>query len=258
MVRRKSGFTLIELLVVIAIIAILAAILFPVFAQARASARRISCLSNTKQVTMGILQYVQDNDERFFCWSWGNRFVMDSGTFWPGASMPYVKNIKVFQCPDDPLEWVNPHDWTAEGPDLGRNDPFRCQDGRAFWEKPNNPQFISYGINESLMGGRKLAAIKSPASYSMVGDSAIALMDSWEPWSAYEEQVIVARSAFSAEGCCKIWEARTAAEFSAAYPAAELEAATRHAGGENISYVDGHAKYSKWSSMTRLTMAPRN
>src|SRR2546422_10922798 len=61
---RKRGFTLIELLVVIAIIAILAAILFPVFAQARASARAISCISNTKQFSLAILMYAQDYDEK--------------------------------------------------------------------------------------------------------------------------------------------------------------------------------------------------
>src|SRR6476620_9900153 len=62
----RSAFTLIELLVVIAIIAILAAILFPVFAQAREKARQTSCLSNTKQISLGILMYLQDYDERFF------------------------------------------------------------------------------------------------------------------------------------------------------------------------------------------------
>ncbi|HSW43276.1 MAG TPA: prepilin-type N-terminal cleavage/methylation domain-containing protein [Patescibacteria group bacterium] len=256
MSRRRSGFTLIELLVVIAIIAILAAILFPVFAQARASARRISCLSNTRQITMGILQYVQDNDEQFFGWSWGNRFVMDSGSFWPGATMPYIRNLRIFECPDDPLEWNNPHDWTAQGPDRGANDPFRTRDGFNFWDR-SNPTFISYGINETLMGGRKLAAIMSPSSYAMVGDSAIALMDSFQPTNAREEQLIVARSAFSAQGCCLIWEERTAAEFRAAHAADVLEAATRHAGGQNISHVDGHARYRKWPDLTRLRMSPR-
>ena len=64
-VTTKRGFTLIELLVVIAIIAILAAILFPVFAKAREKARQTTCLSNVKQITLGILQYAQDYDERF-------------------------------------------------------------------------------------------------------------------------------------------------------------------------------------------------
>src|SRR5262249_38734327 len=63
--NKKSAFTLIELLVVIAIIAILAAILFPVFAQAREKARSISCLSNNKQVSLGVLMYVQDYDETY-------------------------------------------------------------------------------------------------------------------------------------------------------------------------------------------------
>src|SRR5436853_3313206 len=69
---RRNAFTLIELLVVIAIIAILAAILFPVFAQARESARQTSCLSNTKQLGLGILQYVQDYDEKFPLWLYDN------------------------------------------------------------------------------------------------------------------------------------------------------------------------------------------
>src|SRR4028119_1194142 len=64
-VRNSQGFTLIELLVVIAIIAILAAILFPVFARARESARKASCLSNLKQIGLGIMQYQQDYDEKF-------------------------------------------------------------------------------------------------------------------------------------------------------------------------------------------------
>src|SRR5256885_7804819 len=67
---RRTGFTLIELLVVIAIIAILAAILFPVFAQAREAARKTSSLSNTKQLGLGVMQYVQDYDEMYPCNSW--------------------------------------------------------------------------------------------------------------------------------------------------------------------------------------------
>src|SRR5438270_721672 len=88
------GFTLIELLVVIAIIAILAAILFPVFARARESARRTGCLSNMKQVSTGLLMYAQDNDEVFPYQQDGN--ICDYGksphAVWITSTMPYVKN----------------------------------------------------------------------------------------------------------------------------------------------------------------------
>src|SRR5512142_2027300 len=103
-VAAKRGFTLIELLVVIAIIAILAAILFPVFAQARESARTSTCLSNVKQLTLGMMQYVQDYDERFPGWDWGffcnggnNGAPRDSSAFWTMAIYPYVKNTGVYR-----------------------------------------------------------------------------------------------------------------------------------------------------------------
>lgn len=98
--RKQVGFTLIELLVVIAIIAILAAILFPVFAQAREKARAITCISNEKQLGMGTMQYVQDYDEKFPA---GNNLGY-AGTpcGWAGLVYPYVKSTQVFLCPDDP------------------------------------------------------------------------------------------------------------------------------------------------------------
>lgn len=114
---KRRGFTLIELLVVIAIIAILAAILFPVFAQARAAARKASCLSNVKQLALAALMYVQDNDEKFFGWNWGNRYSEDSNSFWSAASLPYIKSLQIFRCPDDVLEWPEPEDWVSKGPD---------------------------------------------------------------------------------------------------------------------------------------------
>ncbi|BDI32083.1 hypothetical protein CCAX7_41340 [Capsulimonas corticalis] len=103
------GFTLIELLVVIAIIAILAAILFPVFAKAREKARQASCLSNEKQIGLGVLQYVQDNDETYPCGSragYGQPGVPGSwdgyGVGWAGKLYPYLKSTGIFKCPDDP------------------------------------------------------------------------------------------------------------------------------------------------------------
>jgi len=98
--KSAKGFTLIELLVVIAIIAILAAILFPVFAQAREKARAISCLSNTKEVGLAILQYVQDYDENMPNGVAGAL----PGNAWAGQTYPYMKNSQVYKCPDDPTQ----------------------------------------------------------------------------------------------------------------------------------------------------------
>jgi prepilin-type N-terminal cleavage/methylation domain-containing protein/prepilin-type processing-associated H-X9-DG protein len=104
---KKKGFTLIELLVVIAIIAILAAILFPVFAKAREKARQASCIFNEKQLALALMQYVQDYDEVFPCndpfppLGYGNYGYFP---WWVGYRMvgiwdPYVKNQKIYDCP---------------------------------------------------------------------------------------------------------------------------------------------------------------
>ena len=94
---KSSGFTLIELLVVIAIIAILAAILFPVFQRVRENARRTACLSNEKQIGLALLQYTSDYDERLPS---GYRGVLD-GNGWAQEIFTYVKSTNVYRCPDD-------------------------------------------------------------------------------------------------------------------------------------------------------------
>jgi len=96
----SRAFTLIELLVVIAIIAILAAILFPVFARARENARRSSCLSNTKQIGLAILQYTQDYDEKLPPRYTGDGVTVGY-TFWMAMVMPYAKSNQLFFCPSD-------------------------------------------------------------------------------------------------------------------------------------------------------------
>jgi prepilin-type processing-associated H-X9-DG protein/prepilin-type N-terminal cleavage/methylation domain-containing protein len=99
--RQKTGFTLIELLVVIVIIIILAAILFPVFARARENARRASCMSNLKQISLGILMYTQDYDERFPPSAANNNQDPQSERFLYNRLDSYIKNAQVFVCPSD-------------------------------------------------------------------------------------------------------------------------------------------------------------
>ncbi|MBU0607764.1 MAG: prepilin-type N-terminal cleavage/methylation domain-containing protein [Armatimonadetes bacterium] len=104
----RRGFTLIELLVVIAIIAILAAILFPVFAKAREKARQSSCLSNVKQIILGVLQYTQDYDEMlplgtsyWYAPGGGGSAARTDPLGWWDCLAPYVKNTQIFACPSD-------------------------------------------------------------------------------------------------------------------------------------------------------------
>ncbi|MGM0491630.1 MAG: DUF1559 domain-containing protein [Armatimonadota bacterium] len=168
MMTRRSGFTLIELLVVIAIIAILAAILFPVFARAREKARQTSCLSNQKQIGLGIMMYVQDYDEKF------PAFTMRGGTtriFMFDVLEPYTKNHQMFECPSDSwslgyrsgypagTEGFYGRTWYISywGPNDTGSDVLRdAMGGRPFWAK----QFSA--------GVRKLSLIKNPAEKIMI------------------------------------------------------------------------------------------
>ncbi len=128
---KSRGFTLIELLVVIAIIAILAAILFPVFATAREKARQTTCASNLKQLGLGFAQYITDYDESY---PWGNQG-------WAGhVIFPYVKSKDVFTCPSDPL--------AGRATDAASNGNYSYgQDGGTFVKC--NPVCVenSYGYN---------------------------------------------------------------------------------------------------------------
>ena len=105
----KKAFTLIELLVVIAIIAILAAILFPVFGRARENARRTSCVNNMKQLGLGVSMYAQDND---------GRYPMSSGLQrWPNYIFPYVKSRQLFVCPSVSDAQTRGQTWSTSDPE---------------------------------------------------------------------------------------------------------------------------------------------
>lgn len=161
MKQRRIGFTLIELLVVIAIIAILAAILFPVFAQAREKARAISCTSNMKQLGTSVMMYVQDYDE-----------VFPIGTpdawwpSWPTLVQPYVKNLQVFRCPDDSFNQPAGSDWAGVPISYASN-------GVIYWNGSSNAML---GVMGMAQGGwlsqtvTSLAAVGRPAETVMISE----------------------------------------------------------------------------------------
>lgn len=143
--RRSSfAFTLIELLVVIAIIAILSAILFPVFAQAREKARQTACASNERQISMGFLQYFQDNDEQF-------PFVKGDSP-WVTTMQPYIKSTDLLRCPnDDSTNW-----------DTGTRKTSYTLNG-----------YLAPGNSNDTQGGNfsNLAMIQKPASLIFMAES---------------------------------------------------------------------------------------
>ena len=109
--KSRDGFTLIELLTVIAIVGILAAILFPVFASAREKARQTACASNERQLGLALLQYAQDNDERFPL-GVSQAVGQFEGVSWAGRIYPYIDSTAAFACLDDPTV-PNPSSYTA-------------------------------------------------------------------------------------------------------------------------------------------------
>jgi prepilin-type N-terminal cleavage/methylation domain-containing protein/prepilin-type processing-associated H-X9-DG protein len=150
----RRGFTLIELLVVIAIIAILAAILFPVFAKAREKARQSSCLSNMKQITLAFLQYAQDFDETYPSgrpqyYACAN----DSVAFWFHCITPYIKNTQIFKCPSSS---------SGGNPQCAKFFP---------WARAMNV-INNYGVNCNFgtSGGIKMADVRQPASLIYLSD----------------------------------------------------------------------------------------
>jgi prepilin-type N-terminal cleavage/methylation domain-containing protein/prepilin-type processing-associated H-X9-DG protein len=169
------GFTLIELLVVIAIIAILAAILFPVFARARENARRASCMSNMKQMGLGVLQYTQDYDEKYPQAYWYPNDSSSAGGYahWSGTIQPYVKSNQLFVCPSSLGGGLAPTNWT------GNNSGAGAPPGQTPQAAINDIQAprCSYTVNELVMPRkRRTSDPSSVVSLSAIDESANTIM----------------------------------------------------------------------------------
>ncbi len=222
--HKKQGFTLIELLVVIAIIAILAAILFPVFAQAREKARQTSCSSNLKQIGLAFKMYVQDYDERWpnsdplkaaplnDCCSAGQNGGTGKNFGWGGwignALIPYTKNQAIYQCPSNNVN--------------GFNDPY--SNGGTL--TTNGKEQGSYAFNYASMYGVKEAQIPEVSGAIVMTDSGTGWWDCW-----YED------------GGCG-WRTRDWAW----HRAKNFKATEWHSGKNNFLFVDSHVKAADWNA----------
>jgi len=160
--RKNYGFTLIELLVVIAIIAILAAILFPVFSKVREKARQAACASNLKQIGLAITQYTQDYDETMPLDSDGTRSFKQ-------IIQPYIKSTDVLKCPSNPA--VGKPDWVGETNDV--NIP-RSYSG-ARYDSSSDPSVFAYSNGVAI--GTSLSAVQAPASVLDVVESTTSFPD---------------------------------------------------------------------------------
>jgi prepilin-type N-terminal cleavage/methylation domain-containing protein/prepilin-type processing-associated H-X9-DG protein len=238
---RGTGFTLIELLVVIAIIAILAAILFPVFSRAREKARQSSCGSNLRQVQLAIAQYAQDYDERHpTTWFTTN---LQQWNDWPGvyqweeAVLPYVKNDQLFVCPSASAIRYVPDTNLA-----GVDDPPPPRGGYAGNTAYSRGSCVAGTPANHPFGFRFLAAIAEPAGTFMVWDSAA----SGSP-GRFEE------------GWQDGAQQPTTVNWSANPPRLEPPSwgvvGGRHTEGANFSYVDGHMK---WNALPKLLTKSTN
>ncbi|HVF09215.1 MAG TPA: DUF1559 domain-containing protein [Abditibacteriaceae bacterium] len=238
--RPASGFTLIELLVVIAIIAILASILFPVFARARENARRTSCASNVRQLGLAAMQYTQDNDEALppnfiggsanqlppdgACWDTGaTPGTPACAIYWPQLLFAYHKSGQIWYCP---------------------NVSFKSNKGLLF----------HYGANQSLQSTGttvKLASIKSPSTAFYMFDSSISTMPPGNAASPSQVNV-TGLPLYYVPGAGGVNSAsKTTCNNYTVFGGAALKGATtdcnegRHFGGVNMGFADGHVKWLK-------------
>jgi prepilin-type N-terminal cleavage/methylation domain-containing protein/prepilin-type processing-associated H-X9-DG protein len=231
---KRYGFTLIELLVVIAIIAILAAILFPVFAKVREKARQTSCLSNQKQIGLGLLQYVEDYDEQGpisadYC---NNGCNEEYYTAFAGL-MPYEKSFGVYKCPDSPYN-------------EGAAQYMAAENGWTNYMSPPNDHCLNLGTSKVGASGfysdvypptdfqynRSLKSYNNTGCYTSTGSETHYLQYNDPDITSYSKCVfMVDLPNTNIEWPFYTWSGPPSSTFG------------RHTNGSNLCFMDGHAKW---------------
>ncbi|HEY0076361.1 MAG TPA: DUF1559 domain-containing protein [Abditibacteriaceae bacterium] len=218
--KKQNGFTLIELLVVIAIISLLAAFLFPAFSRARENARRSSCLSNLKQIGLGMTQYMRDFDDRMP----RNDTTINVDT-WVDTLQPYIKNDQVFVCPSDDA----PHVQTQGS---GRETSYAIN--QIYYQDKSQNLF------EANVGGI------TPARLSTIADASgtITVGDSMESYQV-----------FPSPGASTVAVDATSSFPSFGDGAQRGKFVGRHIGTTNWLFFDGHAKSLRISTVAVINSA---
>ncbi|MEO7715062.1 MAG: DUF1559 domain-containing protein [Capsulimonas sp.] len=247
--RSHSAFTLIELLVVIAIIAILAAILFPVFAQAREKARAISCMSNMKQETLGVLQYMQDADEKYPLVEHVGPGSKPYKT-WVYTVLPYTKSLAVVQCPDNsknPYGYVIPPNGAYTTPYYYPSFAYNfaylnpatdCADANLI-EGPTGTTPFGFPASEASI--ESTAATVMFVDVKIIGDDINYYYDSFPATAPASASATTHVCEYSNGG----WGAGSFGDDPSGGNTADGTGnfAARHTKGGNVAFCDGHTKW---------------
>ncbi len=237
--RSKSrGFTLIELLVVIAIIAILAAILFPVFAQAREAARKTSCANNLKQIATGLAMYTQDYDELLAPCRNG---ISGRAGVWDWLIQPYIKNNGVFRCPSWQVAAPAAPDWALT---YGMN-----------YRLTQYSNAVLDDAGSLWFGTASLASLRSPADTIYITDNAFVQNDMSQPLHAEDPtRWQLANGSWNGNGYTRFPQdppnsGYVGCCYGSGTSGDRWRPAPIHQGGTNAAFVDGHVKYYKTAAL---------